>query len=198
MKRFAWIWLAVIVTVVATVPLVSAQSESLGDYARSVRKEKKSSAKQFDNDNLPTTTKLSVVGQTPTADADSNNAGPATQSGDAQPAAKNPTVANADDHGDDKKKASDDWKIKINDQKSKVEMASRELDVTQREYRLRAAAMYADAGNRLRNAGAWDKEDEQYKKQIADKQKVLDVAKQQLDDLQEQARKAGLSAKDRE
>jgi hypothetical protein len=198
MKRLAWIWLAVIVTVVATVSLVSAQSESLGDYARSVRKEKKSSAKQFDNDNLPTTTNLSVVGQTPTTDADANNAGAATQSGDAQAAAKNATVAKADDHGDDKQKAGDEWKKKISDQKSKVELASRELDVTQREYRLRAAAMYADAGNRLRNAGAWDKEDEQYKKQIADKQKAVDDAKQQLDDLQEQARKAGLSAKDRE
>jgi len=47
--------------------------------------------------------------------------------------------------------------------------------------------MYADAGNRLRNAGAWDKEDAQFKQQIADKQKALDQAKQTLDDLQEQA-----------
>ena len=49
--------------------------------------------------------------------------------------------------------------------------------------------MYADAGNRLRNATDWDKQDAQYKQQIADKQKALDDAKQRLDDLQEEARK---------
>ena len=69
---------------------------------------------------------------------------------------------------------------------------SRELDVIQREYRLRAASFYGDAGERLRNAAAWDKEDAQYKQQIADKQKALDDAKQHLDDLQEDARKAGV------
>jgi tRNA/tmRNA/rRNA uracil-C5-methylase (TrmA/RlmC/RlmD family) len=51
--------------------------------------------------------------------------------------------------------------------------------------------MYADAGNRLRNSGSWDTQDAQYKQQIADKQKALEDAKQKIDDLQEQARKAG-------
>jgi hypothetical protein len=67
-----------------------------------------------------------------------------------------------------------------------------------REYRLRAAAFYADAGNRLRNAGAWDKEDSQFKEQLAAKQKQLDDAKKQLEDLQEQARKAGVPSSMRE
>ncbi len=62
----------------------------------------------------------------------------------------------------------------------------------QREYQIRAAAMYADAGNRLRNSGDWDKQDAQYKQQIADKQKSLDDAKQKLDDMKEDARKAGV------
>ena len=201
MKRFAWIWLAILVTVFASVSSALAQSESLGDYARRVRKEMKpATVKQFENDNLPTSQTLSVVGQT----SDANNPEAAAQSGDAQAAAnKAPEIKSGNQggdnpKGDDKKKADDEWKTKINDQKQKLDLASRELDVMQREYRLRAAAMYADAGNRLRNAGSWDKEDEQYKKQIADKQKAVDDAKQQLEDLQERARKAGLSAKDRE
>jgi Spy/CpxP family protein refolding chaperone len=66
--------------------------------------------------------------------------------------------------------------------------------VLQREYQIRAAAMYADAGNRLRNSGDWDKQDAQYKQQIADKQKSLDDAKQKLDDMQDEARKAGMPA----
>ena len=77
-------------------------------------------------------------------------------------------------------------------------MLTRELDVSQREYQLRAAAFYADAGNRLRNSGTWDKEDADYKQQISQKQKALDDAKQQLDDLQEQARKAGAPSSVRE
>ena len=64
----------------------------------------------------------------------------------------------------------------------------------QREYQIRAAAMYADAGNRMRNSGDWDKQDAQYKQQIADKQKALDDAKQKLEDMQEDARKAGVPA----
>ena len=68
----------------------------------------------------------------------------------------------------------------------------------QREYRLRAAAMYADAGNRMRNQVAWDKEDAQYKQRIADKQKVVEDAKQKVEDLQEQARKSGVPANMRE
>ena len=71
-------------------------------------------------------------------------------------------------------------------------MASRELDVTQREYQLRAAAMYADAGNRLRNSVQWDKEEATYKQQLADKQKALDEAKQKLEDMKEEAVKAGI------
>ena len=96
------------------------------------------------------------------------------------------------------KKANDEWKTEDSEQQGKIDLLSRELDVTQREYRLRAAAFYADAGNRLRGSGTWDKEDAQYKQQIAQKQKALDDAKKALDDMKEQARKAGVPAKMRE
>jgi hypothetical protein len=58
--------------------------------------------------------------------------------------------------------------------------------------------MYGDVGNRLRNETNWDKQDAQYKQQIADKQKALDDAKQKLEDMQEEARKAGVPASVRE
>jgi hypothetical protein len=50
----------------------------------------------------------------------------------------------------------------------------------------------------MRNSADWDKQDAQYKQQIADKQKALDEAKQKLEDLQEEARKAGAPASVRE
>ena len=208
MKRIGYVVLAEIVLAGVLVSLAGAQSsESLGDYARRVRKEeKKGSAKKYDNDNLPATDKISVVGNAepetgsgdasaaPTTDANAAQAGDSSAGStpDAQPGAeKKPEVSDA-------QKVNDDWKKKIDEQKAKVDLLSREMDVTQREYRLRAAAFYADAGNRLRNQGSWDKEDTQYKQQMAQKQKALDDAKKALADLQEQARKAGVPAKVRE
>src|SRR5258708_4684628 len=85
-----------------------------------------------------------------------------------------------------------DWQGKLKTQKDSIDLASRELDVLQREYQLRAAAMYADAGNRIRNSAQWDKQDADYKQKIADKQKEVDDAKQKLDDMKEEARKAGV------
>ncbi len=90
------------------------------------------------------------------------------------------------------------WNDKLDTQREQINLLGRELDVLQREYQLRAAAMYGDAGNRMRNEADWDKQDAQYKQQLADKQKALDEAKQKLDDMQEDARKAGVPASMRE
>jgi Tfp pilus assembly protein PilN len=90
------------------------------------------------------------------------------------------------------------WGDKIKSQQETIDLLTRELDVVQREYQIRAAAMYADVGNRLRNSADWDKQDAQYKQQIADKQKALDDAKQKLEDLREEARKAGVPSSVRE
>lgn len=205
MKRIIYLALATAVFAGLAAPLVQAQSQtqSLGDYARTVRKQKDQNKgkdaqpKQYDNDNLPTTPAVSVVG--PPANDAGNNSGPqsadssaSSQSGEASKPQSSPLT------GKDRQKMNDDWKVKIDAQKDKLDLAMRELDVLQREYKLRAAAFYADAGNRLRNSGDWDKEDTQYKQQIADKQKAVDDAKKALDDLQEQARKAGASASARE
>ena len=191
MKRISFFCLAgAMLAGLATIS--AAQSEPLGDYARAARKENKPTAtKKFDNDNLPKSEKLSVVG--PTAADPSQAAALGAAPNDQQP--QTPQTQTGDAH---KQQPAEDWKGKIASQKNKVDLLSRELDVAQREYRLRAAAMYADAGNRLRSAGSWDKEDADYKKQIAQRQQALDDAKKGLDDLQEQARKGGVSAKDRQ
>jgi hypothetical protein len=204
MKRIAYVFLAGIVLVGMLVTVSSAQNEPLGDYARSVRKdEKPASAKKYDNDNLPTSDHISVVGNA-TDTTGPEDANPAPEANAAKPedgaAASKPGPKDAvkKEDGSDAQKAGDEWKQKIADQQGKVDLLSRELDVTQREYRLRAAAFYADAGNRLRNQGSWDKEDAQYKQEVVKKQKAVDDAKKALDDLKEQARKAGVPAKSRQ
>jgi hypothetical protein len=188
-------------------------NDNLGDYARQVRKQKAQStpaAKKFDNDNLPATEKLSVVGEAPASSpaSDAN-----VEKADAQPDAKAGDGATKPDQAAsgqaaaaqppkdaaaEKQKANQEWQKKIQTAQGQVDAAAHELDLLNREYRLRAASFYADAGNRLRNAGAWDKEDEQFKEQIASKQKAIDDAKKALDDLQEQARKSGVPSSMRE
>jgi hypothetical protein len=199
MKRIAYVFLAEIVLTGMLVGVSGAQSQPLGDYARSIRKEDKApaSAKKYDNDNLPTSDNISVVGNA-TDSAGPEDANPAPDTNAAKPEDGATAPAPAAQDATKKTDTNDAWKQKITDQQGKVDLLSRELDVTQREYRLRAAAFYADAGNRLRGSATWDKEDAQYKQQIAQKQKAVDDAKKTLDDLKEQARKAGVPAKMRE
>ncbi len=191
----------------------SSSGSSLGDYARQVRKDPggTSKPKVFDNDNLPKADKLSVIGQAP-APASNNAADAKAEQADskndkagteAKTAEKAPltTAPKKPEDENTKEAAAKQWADKIaaqKEQKDQIDLLARELDVTQREYQIRAAAMYADAGNRMRNSADWDKQDAQYKQQIADKQKALDDAKQKLEDLQEEARKAGAPASVRE
>jgi len=160
---------------------------SLGDYARKVRKDPgaKAKPKVFDNDNLPMDDKISVVGQPATvAAADAAAA-------DSKDAAAKPATS-SDDEKAKKQAAWKAWQDKLSAQKDAIDLAGRELDVLTREYQLRAAVIYADTGNRLRNSTQWDKEDADYKQKIADKQKAVDDAKQKLEDMKEEARKAGV------
>ena len=194
-----------------------ASAQSLGDYAKSVRKEKaqpSGAAKHFDNDNLPKTDHLTVMGQpaaaevskgetkhdgdadqpkTDAKEADTKEAdkkeSEATTSSDKQA----PSVKEKDkDENVEKQKAWDEWKKRLQAQKTEIATLEKDLDLTNREYRLRAAAMYADAGNRLRNSAEWDKEDRDYKAQIAQKEKSVEDAKSKLESLKEDARKDGV------
>jgi hypothetical protein len=179
--------------------------QSLGDYARHVRKTPTTSTTQpkvFDNDNLPKGDKLSIVGKVaPPPEKTESTTGEKPAPGnepkadeETKPAAGQKPGETAPAKAEDeatKQTAWKQWDDKIKAQQDQVDLLSRELDVVQREYQLRAAAMYADAGNRLRNSADWDKQDSQYKQQIADKQKAIEDAKAKLEELREEARKAG-------
>jgi hypothetical protein len=192
----------------------SSNDSSLGNYARQIRKDPGAAAKPkvFDNDNLPKDDKLSIVGtarpagEVPSEAKPEDAAAPAAKTGeaksDSKPASDEKGAANATPNpGADqaaKEAAWKQWGVKLASQQDQIDLLSRELEVLQREYQIRAAAMYADVGNRLRNSTDWDKQDAQYKQQIADKQKAVEDAKQRLDDMQEEARKAGVPSSVRE
>jgi len=161
-----------------------AAAQSLGDYARAARKNKpepSAASHHYDNDNLPTNETLSVVGPPPSGEASASNA---------KPAAAN---ANAASSAADKQKAADEWQKKLEQQKQTVDSLSHELDIDQRELRLRTAAATVDPSVSVRNV-QWNKDDAHYRNEIDEKQKALDAARKQLDDMQEQAHKAGMAA----
>jgi len=220
MKRATNIALKGLLVAGLMVPTALAQSQNhdLGEYAREHKKEKEAEAptkRVYDNDNLPHEEHISIVGPSeqsandqkaqkanphdstsPPSDTNPKNGSEPGQAADAASAAKTSTTPG--DSPDQRQQAYGDWQKKISDQKQALDLVSRELNVLQGEYRMRAAAVYADVGYRLRNAAQWDKEDAQYKEKIAAKQKAVDAAKQQLADLQEQARKSGVPSKLRE
>ena len=163
--------------------------QSLGDAARAARKKKaqttEQATKHYDNDNLPTTETLSIVGPEPTV----------MSAADQQAAAQQAEATKAAD-AEARQQAVNDMQKKLDAQKSKIDDLARELDLDQREYRLRAVAYYGDAGTRLRDKATWDKDETNYKNEIESKQKALDDAKAQLNNLQEEARKAGVREKE--
>lgn len=168
------------------------QEQPLGTYARSVRKEKNPATKTFDNDNLPKRDTISVIGDSAEAAASpasisDTDAPPQTASGTQDTPKVTPGQSQ-----EERQKVYDKWQEKLSNQQGQIDSMAHELDLDQREYRMRAATFYSDAGERLRNQGQWDKDDAEYKQKIAEKQKALDDAKAKLNDMQEDARKAGV------
>jgi hypothetical protein len=160
-----------------------ATAQSLGDYARAARKNKTgdtSTVRHFDNDNLPTSDGLSVVGPPPTAD------GTSTEAKAAAPGA------------DQRQKNTAEWQSKLDAQKQKLDSLNRELSLDQRELQIRAVQLNADPTIRLRDGGQWDKQELQFKADAEEKQKALDDARQQLDELQDKAHKAGVAIPDKD
>lgn len=191
MKRIEFM-LAAFVVVVATAMAAAAQADSLGDYARTVRQDKRPPAKKvYTNDNLPSTASISVVGpppaspeQTPAAKPQDENAKPAKDK-DQKESKTSENKAPQDEQG---------WRDRLAAEKKKIADLEHELDLLQREYKLRIADYYADAGNQLRDPKKWAEEDTKYRADIADKQKQVDEAKAQLQGTEEEARKAGMSS----
>ncbi len=159
-----------------TIVTSAGAQQSLGDLARQQRQSKRpSSAKVITNDDI-----AMVPPPAPAAAAEEKGG----KKSDKDEAAAAPSA-------DDKAKLAASFKAKIDEQKKNITQLERELDVAQREYRLKVAVYYADVGNSLRDPKKWAEEDRKQRAETDDKQKALADAKQKLADIQEQARKAG-------
>jgi hypothetical protein len=198
MKRVVLGSMTALFFMIALSAIAGAQSASLGDYARLVKKNKpqatKAPAKVYDNDNLPSAT-ISVVGapapaatdaakdnkdnKQPDAKADDKTAA-STPKTDEKAEKKAVTEIKPGQSPEERQKAYDGWKTRIADQKKKVDALAHDLDDFQHN-------------STLAQVSVWP-ETQKYGQGLADKQKALAQAKADLNDLQEQARKAGVPA----
>ena len=206
-----WILSAVVVLILAWAGMAAAQSQSqsLGDYARSVKKTKPGPSTQagkvYDNDNLPADSTLSVVGNpTPADTADNKDQDSKSATADA----KTPEAGKSDTKSGEKADKKDEPQLKpgqpaqerdaaleavknrLDDQKKKVSMLQQELDLFQREHNLKIATFYQDP-NHLADADSLYTDQAKYKEQLEEKQRALDSAKAELDKMQDDARRTG-------
>ena len=172
--------LAVAFVAAFTIVSSAGAQESLGELARKQRQLKRpSTARVITNDDIAMAAAPAPV---VAAEAKSDKSDKEKSDAAAVPSA------------DDKAKLAASFKAKADEQKKNIAQLERELDVAQREYRIKVAVYYADVGNNLRDGKKWAEEDRKQRAELDDKQKALAAAKQKLDDIQEQARTAGVKA----
>ena len=207
MKKIALIAMAFAFAALVT-GMLAAQDESLADRARAAQKNKAgrpTAKKVYTDDDVPHVDRLSTVPAESSADEKATPASEKDQpaatdeEGKGEESAKKPAKpaeaekpAPKKDDAEAKQKDWESWKAKIQAQKDVITLAGKELDILQREFKLRQAAFYGDAAQRMQNAAAWDREDNNFRDQIDKKQKEVDSAKAKLEQIQEQARKAGV------
>jgi hypothetical protein len=177
-KRFR---LQLVIVSVLTLVLAAAAmaQQSLADRARQLRKNKPAqpSTKVITNDTL------GVKPAENTAAPSTDNTASDKEKAEAE---KTKTLS-----AEEQAKLDKEWQEKIDAQKDQIALLQRELDVLQRENKLRVANYYADAGTYLRDPKKSADEQRKYQDDIAAKQKELDDAKAKLDQMHEDAHKAG-------
>jgi len=173
---------AVIALAISAIAQTSAPT--IADISRANRKTKGGSAPVLTNESLS-------LKSAPPDTSSSSASGSDTSKVDAKAGA---AAAPADETAESRQKLIDDWKSKIEGQKASIAQMQRELDVSQRENKLRAAAFYADAGTRLRDSQKFADDDKKYQAEAADKQKAIAAAQQALAAMRDDARRAGVPA----
>jgi hypothetical protein len=160
---------------------VTAAGQSLGEAARAAKSEKKQSTKKvYTNDDFAS---QSVM--------DSTEAPKASAAGETKKDGEKAEDKTADA---DKEKAAvaADMTKDIEKQKKTIADLERDLDLMEREHKLRASNYYSDIGNQLRDSKKWFEDERKYEEDHSAKQKELAAAREKLDGLQEDARKAGV------
>lgn len=168
--------------VFAVVLLLSAlslgQQQSLADIARRTRTQRKPGTRVITNEDLP---RSPSPGTAPAED----------ESVDKQ-AQEEKDKGTPKDGPEALKEREKDFLARYGKEKSELDLLTRELNVLHRESQIKTTEYYADAGTRLRDPRAFYEKSKQYSDDIAVKEKAVEAARQRIEDLKEEARRAGL------
>src|ERR1051326_3075979 len=149
--------------------------QSLGDVARKNRANKHAAATTNLNDDNFARSNAPAAGSPAKADAASKDADKTEEkSAEAKDAKKDTPAAQ-----------NDKLKGQIEAQKKEIAQLQRELDVAEREAKLRAAAYYADAGVMLRDQAKFAEDSRKAQSEIDTKKQALSAAQEKLTDLQD-------------
>ena len=177
----------------------SDQQQSVADVARQLKKQRATTPpphRTFTNDDLPHDRVVNVSGAS-TADADtdkpkSDDASDATNSA-AKDAKDGKDIKDKPATGSDtEQKEIAAWQSRLAAQRKEVSDLEHEIDILNREHQLRVAQFYWDAGNRLRDDKKWAEDEQKHNDDVADKTAKLQAAREKLDQMKEDARKAGV------
>ncbi len=150
--------------------------QTLGDIARQNRTKKKGTSNvKLDDDNMPRTA-------TPQADTSKDKEKRMMSTASAADKSKDDKDATKKENADSQSKKGDEIKGKLETQKQEIARLQRELDIAQREAKLRAATYYGDAGAQLRDSAKFGEEMRKTQEEMDSKKQAIDAAQQKLND----------------
>ncbi len=197
MKRITYLLGFVILTGLLA-GVAAAQDDSLAEAARQHRKQKEAKPvavrEVFTNDNLPRTETISTVGA-PASEPDGSTPPqtPVNASAD-QPAAKDgkPAEAKIGDSASQRQKAWEVWRDKISKQKENIDQLQKDADEAAKDNQMRANTYIGSAQSRIFGGATEAKAEISGKEQMEQRKKAIEAARQKLDEMQEEARRAGV------
>jgi hypothetical protein len=156
---------------------------SLGEYGNTLGGAELTHTKAprvYDNDNLPSTDGVSVVGTVPDESSNFRNDAASDPGTKSDIKNKSETEIKPGQSLQERQEAYAHWNKRISKRIETVEQLARELDDLKRNAPMSVAILHL-----------WP-DDQMYLQLVVERQKALDVAEANLSDLQEQARKAGV------
>ena len=183
MKRMWFLTLAALLMGLAVA--ASAQDVSLGDYARKQRDQQKPASpttRVFTNDDVSSSASPAPAAATTDSSSDPDKA--KSKDKDKKEATK----------ADEMNKAAEEFKAKVAEQKAKIAEIQRNMDVSEREFKLHSIDWYTQAGNALLDPKKYKDETDKHNKEMDDLRKQLADANAELEKIRDDIKKAGLSS----
>ena len=169
-------------------------SQSLGDIARQNRQVKRTPAKHvYTDDDIPS--KTSEVKQATTKseeDAKPADKGKEETKDSSADAGKPDAQQETTESEEAQQKKWEQYKTRIADQKNKIDLLQRELEVAKRQNEIQVTEYYNDAGSRLRNPEYFSQQMKKYQDTVDTKTKAIQEANSALDNMRDEGRKAGV------